>query len=462
MTISRQGAAAAVTNLGMGFRFVGIASGSMIFWPAVVLAQVPSPSEQPTAVAPAASTPAAAPAVEQAPTAAAETDTSPAVPSDVPGAPPSSETSPATGGEAAAPAADPDPSKAKPVVPSEVTYDGDHETAEEPVDAKPKLPELELGTRIMAGFRYEKDEDEEDAVYGFNVRQVRVSMKLKWKKRWTTRATVDFADGIDPGSGVQYLRTAFLEYKHSSALRIRVGRYKRPFSHLELQSTGDLPILNRGLLNGLIVEDSGWGDRGIGAMASGKYKPAGLGWTFSLTNPNPDNLVAQGIDAIARVTWEPLGDLLQVGVHGGNKYIDFDNGPTHFQAGGGDVTLRIAGFEWQLEGMMADLPWRNSIGYGATTLLSYTHPVTKHLKLQPVVFGEYADSNQDYAKNESVRFQGGINLVIRDRFRIMPQVRVTRAVGEALRSAPPSSPEFRAINPWGDSTQYALNLSLAL
>lgn len=373
-----------------------------------------------------------------------------------------SETSASASAEGAVDGSQPEAPKKAVVAPSDVTYDGDNETADEPVDAKPKLPELELGTRIMAGFRYRKDADEDEGRYGFNVRQVRVSMKLKWKKRWSTRATVDFSDGLSPGTGVQYLRNAFLEYKHSSALRIRVGRYKRPFSNLELQSTGDLPILNRGLLNGLIVEDSGWGDRAIGAMASGKYKPAGLGWTVSLTNPNPGNLVAQGIDTIARVTWEPLADVLQVGVHGGNKYIDFDAGPTHFQGGGGDITLRVAGFEWQLEGMMADLPWRNSIGYGATTLLSYTHPITKHLKLQPVVFGEYADSNKDYSKNESVRFQGGVNLVIRDRFRIMPQVRVTRAVGDALRSAPPSSPEFRAINPWGDSTQYALNLSLAL
>lgn len=436
----------------------------MIVWSKVVAAQVPppaqppapevtpseAPSAPPTATPEAGASPESAPEVNPSATAAPTSGVEPTVTS-APG-----ETS-----DAAPPAAPSAPQPA-PVAVSDSAYDGDSDADDHSSDTKTKLPELELGTRIMAGFRYSKDDDEPDATYGFNVRQVRVSMKLKWKKRWSTRASFDLRDGIDPGTGVQYLRNGFLEYKQSSALRVRVGRYKRPFSYLELQSTGDLPILNRGLLNGLIIEDSAWGDRGIGAMAMGKYKPAGLGWAFSLTNPAPDNLAAQGVDAIARVTWQPLGDLLQIGVHGGNKYIDFDNGPTHFQAGGGDITLRVAGLEWQLEGMMADLPWRNSIGYGATTMVTYTQPLTKHLDLQPVVFGEYADSNKDYQKNESIRLQGGVNLVIRDRFRVMPQVRYTHAVGEALRSAPPSSPEFYAINPWGDSIQYALTLSLAL
>lgn len=324
-----------------------------------------------------------------------------------------------------------------------------------------KGPKLDVGMRVIGGFEYQKKEEDEEATYGFDLRQVRVSMKLQWKKRWRTRATVDFSDGIDPGSGVQYLRTAVLEYRYAPELQVVVGRYKRPFSHLELQSTGELPILNRGLLNGLIVEDAAWGDRGIGAMVSGKHKSSHLGWHLSLTNPSPDNLATQGLDVIGRVTWKPFEEL-HFGVHGGNKYLDFEEGRKHFQAVGGDVTLRVAGLEWQLEGMVADSPWRGSVAYGGTTLISYSLPLTKHLKLQPVVFGEYADANSEYEKNESVRVQGGINLVIRDRFRIMPQVRITRALGEPLRSAPPSSPEYAAINPWSDATQASLQFSLAL
>jgi hypothetical protein len=328
-------------------------------------------------------------------------------------------------------------------------------------------PLMEIRMRVIGGFQHEKEDQAPEAEYGFQLRQVRTAFQLRWKKRWYTRASVDFADGIDPGNGIPYLRTAVLEYRHSKKLRFTLGRFKRPFSYLELQSTGDLPILNRGLLNDLVIEDGAWGDRGIGAMVSGKYKPAKLAWKFSITNPAPDNLTTAGLDTIARVQWKPL-DLLQFGIHGGNKFLEFDEGRKHFQAVGADVTLRVGGFEWQVEGMVADQPWRSTVvsdaglAYGGTTFMSYTQPLTKHLKLVPVVFAEYADANSAYGRNESVQLQGGLNLVIRDQFRIMPQVRMIRALGEPLRSAPPSSPEFTAINPWDDGTRVSLYFSLAL
>lgn len=428
----------------------------MLVWSPVVIAQVPPASEpavtasEPVSAAP---EPATAAANEQPPPPpTADVNLQP-VTEPVPEATAAPADARVTAVGAQAPA--PDAGVAPP-------SDAADAPAEEDEGKVEKGPKLSLGMRVIGGFQYEKDGGEPEASYGFNLRQVRVSTKLKWKKRWTARATVDFSDGLNPsGVGVQYLRTAVLEYKYSPAFRLVVGRYKRPFSHLELQSTGDLPILNRGLLNGLIVEDSAWGDRGIGAMVSGKYKPARLGWAFSLTNPAPDNLATPGIDAIARLTWKPI-DEVQLGVHGGNKYLDFETGRKHFQGVGGDVTLHFGGFEWQLEGMMADLPWRNSIGYGGTSLMSYSQPITKHLRLQPVLFAEYADSNSEFERNESVRLQGGVNVVIRDRFRIMPQVRKTQALGDPLRSAPTSSPEFAAINPWKDSTQWSLYLSLAL
>lgn len=328
-------------------------------------------------------------------------------------------------------------------------------------------PKMELRTRIMGGFRYQDEEPNPEATYGFRLRQVRTSFRLRWKKKWYTRATVDFADGLNPGTGVQYLRTAALEYRHSKELRFTVGRFKRPFSYLELQSTGDLPILSRGLLNDLVVEDSAWGDRSIGMMVSGKHKDTGLGWKVAVTNPNRGRLIAQGVDTIARLEWD-VTDELQVGVNGGNKYLDVDEGRQHFQAVGGDVRVRLGALEWQVEGMVADQPWRQNVAgnaglaYGATTFVSYTQPISDDVALVPVVFGEYADANSDYGRNESVRFQGGLNVVIKDQFRIMPQIQVTRAVGEPLRSAPPSSAEFHAINPWMDGTRLALYFSLAL
>ncbi len=122
-----------------------------------------------------------------------------------------------------------------------------------------KKPDVDVGLRVIGGFRYRKRELDEDATYGFQARQVRASLKLKLGKRLFTRMSVELTDGIGSGSGIRFLRTAVLEYRQSKALRLAVGRFKRPFSYLQLQSTADLPVLDRGLLNSVVVEDSAWG-----------------------------------------------------------------------------------------------------------------------------------------------------------------------------------------------------------
>ncbi len=196
-------------------------------------------------------------------------------------------------------------------------------------------------------------------------------------------------------------------------------------------------------------------------MASGKIKDANLGWALALTNPSPDTLTTQGIDTIARVTWSPM-DEFTIGINGGNKYLDFEQGRKHFQAVGGDVTLKVGGLEWQLEGVVADRPWQQAVAFGGTSLLSYTHRLSKNWQLQPVVFAEYADANAEFGRNESVRLQGGINAIIRDQLRIMPQYKLTTPIGDPLLSAPTSSPEYNAINPWTEGYELSLLISLVL
>lgn len=323
-------------------------------------------------------------------------------------------------------------------------------------------PEIEMGLRVIAGFRYRERETDDEATYGFQARQVRASMKLKLGKRLYTRLSAEFTDGLQSGnSGIRFIRTANLEYRQSKALRFTVGRFKRPFSYLQLQSTSELPVLDRGLFNDLVIEDSAWGDRGIGAMASGKIKEARLGWALSFTNPSPFGVANQGVDAIARLTWSPT-DIFMIGVNGGNKFLDVDTGRRHFQAVGGDVTLHVGGLEWQVEGAVADRPWNKSVAMGITSLLTYTHRLSKNWQLQPTVFAEYADANLDYGRNESLRLQGGLNAIIRDQFRIMPQYKMTTPIGDPLLSAPPSSPEYNAINPWREGYELSLLLSMVL
>jgi hypothetical protein len=48
--------------------------------------------------------------------------------------------------------------------------------------------------------------------------------------------------------------------------------------------------------------------------------------------------------------------------------------------------------------------------------------VGERTRLQPVVFGEYVDSNMRYAESEAVRAGGGFNILWTKHLRIMPQV----------------------------------------
>ncbi len=315
--------------------------------------------------------------------------------------------------------------------------------------------------RLITGFKYQTDDLSNDAEYGFVAQQVRAGMKLAFGKHLTVKASFELTDGIDPGPGVNYLRTAVIQYKPSKKLRLSAGRFKRPFSRLELIGLGELPITNRGLLNEIVVEDAAWGDRALGVQAAGRIKSANLRWTLAVTNPQPDYLRNQGIDTIARLEWRPV-KALRVGLDGGNKYVDFERGRQHFQAVGMDVRWRASGLDCLVEGLFADRPWSGAVAYGATALVTYTFPLTTALALQPVLFGEYADANLEYSRNESFKVLAGANLLILKRLRVMPHVALTRPVGEPILSAPPSSDQFAAINPWPKETRWALLLSLEL
>src|SRR5690606_30938046 len=144
--------------MGKSFRFVGIASGCVFLWSEFAVAQETSPPETPSATP---SSPDYAAPVEAPEAAAGDGNATSETPAAKPGVDPSTED--AAGSEPAGSDTSVQAKKSVRVVPSEVTYDGDVENRDEPADGKSKLPELDLGTRIMAGFRYRQDEGNVDS-----------------------------------------------------------------------------------------------------------------------------------------------------------------------------------------------------------------------------------------------------------------------------------------------------------
>jgi hypothetical protein len=326
-------------------------------------------------------------------------------------------------------------------------------------------PTFELQARVISGFEEQRSRPSGDQSrpaekdFAFQLHQARIELDAQLN-RFRLNLSLDLADALasDIAGGYDsppFVRNATLEYRHSKALRLLVGRYKRPFSRIELTSAADLPVLRRGLLNGLVTKDNQWGDRALGAMLSGRLEPAKLRWYVSLTNPDwSTSLQSQGVDVIARVQLTPI-KALSLGLDGGYKYLRLGSQAewTHNFAMGGDVGWKVAGVHLLLEGHFADLPFETGRpeGMGALLLADYVFELSQGWSLQPMLFAELADANAKVSETESVRFAAGLNLLVDGGFRVLPQVALVRSLGQASQQ-----------NPWLDNETYSLVFSLAL
>jgi phosphate-selective porin O/P len=327
---------------------------------------------------------------------------------------------------------------------------------------------ITFGARLMAGFEYQSEKSageqppSEASEYGFEVRQIRLSASGDFAEVFRASVSFDLADALSPELGTDYdsppyLRTASLEYRPSKVFRLRVGRFKRPLSALELTSASDLPILRRGLFNGLALEDNQWGDRAIGAMISGRIQAPKLRWALSVMNPEwtaNDNLRREGIDVIGRVEWT-LTKGLVLGANG--AYKNMENGDDRISgvAYGGDVSWKIGDAHLLLESNTAPSlitdPDTRPRALGVQLMADYELPLTETWSLQPTVFAEYADADTSVYENESLRLVFALNVLGYDGFRIMPQVDLVRSLGDT-----------GSDNPWLESTTLSLILSLVL
>jgi hypothetical protein len=317
---------------------------------------------------------------------------------------------------------------------------------------------------VIAGFQYERERpagtqlDLASSEYEFVARQVRLGVRGDLSKLFRVNVSFELADALDPETGTsystpEYIRTATLDYRPSRAFRLTVGRFKRPFSWIQLESTADLAVLGRGLLNNLAVEDNQWGDRAVGAMVSGRVKAAKLRWYLSLTNPAwSSELTTEGLDVLGRVQ-VAVTKQITLGVNGGHKYLKLGQQSLNDWGFGGDVTLEIGGGRVALEGSYVDLPFETDRprAFGALALLEYVLPLAPSWALQPVLFAEFADANAEVSQTESARIVAGVNVLGHEGFRIMPQLELVRSLGDTSQ-----------LNPWLEGETFNLIFSTVL
>jgi hypothetical protein len=297
----------------------------------------------------------------------------------------------------------------------------------------------------------QRGEDTED--YGVFLDQARLEIEVE-HGILEAEVSAELADALRPATSAAaldkppYLRDAYLDARFTKALRLRAGHFKRPFSRLELTSSGVLPVRGRGLTNSLIVEDARFGGRALGLMLFGKL-PSKLEYHAALSNPDwlaDGSLETPGAAANARMEWEPVPEL-SLGADYGYRLevVRGDAKDRHSHAAGVDAKLLAGPLEVVLDARLAQVPAtagnESPLAYGVAAYGRYDIDLGRGVVLQPVLLGEYMDADTDISRDEAVRSVIGLNLIPTEGLRVMPQVEIVRSLRDPSVTSPITSSE---------------------
>jgi hypothetical protein len=320
-------------------------------------------------------------------------------------------------------------------------------TADEPAGAEPATLVFSLGkatigfgARVIAGWEYQKTDlspaeqaaNLRDTEFEWFLSQARFTVDSTWGKRASMQLDLDFSDDGDP------LRDAWFNYRLKRELQLRVGRFKRPFSRLELKGAGKLPLRSRGLGNDHLVSDLGYGGRSYGMELWGKVRALQLDWSVAVSNPPPNYA---GVDLHARLAHEIVPEV-EVGAGVVHKIAENNLTPVaDFIAGnaaGVDLRINAGRLYVLLDALLAENlglqgllePDARAVRSNAASFggyVTYRIDLPADWELEPMLFGEWVDSNLEFSRSEAVRFVAGINgLWQSDVFRVMPQLELIR------------------------------------
>jgi len=328
-------------------------------------------------------------------------------------------------------------------------------------------PVLRWSARVMSGYELKREHDsraqgsDERERYGVFLDQARLQLEAE-RGIVEVELSADLADALRPESPSElgqppYLRDAFLGARFAKAVRLRAGHFKRPFSRLELTSNGVLPVRGRGLTNSLIVDDAGFGDRALGLMLWGKL-PGKVAYYAELSNPDwtaDASLEARGAGGNARVEWEVVPELTLGADYGCRLIVHSPGEDDHSHGAGLDAKLETGPlavlFDARLAQVRSTASSSSPVAYGLVAYASYDIELDRELLLQPVLLAEYVDGGTDFSRNEAARGVLGLNLIVTDGLRVMPQVELVRSVRAASLESP-----------WTNSERYYVLLSAQL
>ncbi|WP_426750824.1 hypothetical protein [Myxococcus sp. Y35] len=221
--------------------------------------------------------------------------------------------------------------------------------------------------------------------------------------------TADLADS-------QMLKDAFVRLADDKKrFRLYGGQFKTPFLQRSLESSWDLPLQDRGLVEEYITETHQMGGRRMGVMGEVRLKQVwGLKVSAGFFQGALDEAgVRLKEDAAARVSVRPFNfKPLTVGV---STYVSEALDLARKHAVAADAELKLAGFVFTGEAISGRLP----LGpFTAQMLLAqYLIHVGKEWAIQPVAGFEALQLRGDTVRGDGHALVGGFNVLLGTRFR---------------------------------------------
>ncbi len=156
-------------------------------------------------------------------------------------------------------------------------------TATASVEAQTTYPDIKLSGRLQEQFYYFSNEDYASAV-GPRSNVFTRRARIEARAQITENVSVHIQPSFEGGRGDFRLLDAYIDVRFSpvaskSALYLRAGQEKRPFSRYELTSSNNLPSIERGGGEGLLPRasndlfgDAGFLSRDVGASVRLEHK----------------------------------------------------------------------------------------------------------------------------------------------------------------------------------------------
>lgn len=274
-------------------------------------------------------------------------------------------------------------------------------------------PRLEVRSRVHA--RYEVFDQEPTHSFGLPDARLAVTAEpLPWLR---AQIDVDFASAAALRDGFVDIGPAWLQLK--------AGRFKRPFSRVQLMSLGALPLWRRGIINRLIVRDYQYGDRDRGAEIHGRI--GGLGYEAGLFNGSDltSTDADAGKDLVGRLTYR-FSKAARVGASTSLRYASEPQPPARKDrwAVELDGRFRLGSFELVAEATWAQGPHTRRGPEHAGFLLYglYRARINDTLKLRPLVKVELLDHDLYRTDDQALSLATGVNAHVTRWLRIMLQL----------------------------------------